>query len=507
MGDVMGVTQPANLPLSARLATSIAGLPQLVLVTALMVGVVASCRLQIVRDWLSIGEVTTSLALGSVGIGVIGATLCGVLGQLADEAQGLWLGAGMTLYSVVAIPAATVNANTGFGEAAVGNVRLVAHITAVAIAFAAVRVPSRPRWDGWFVIYLGLAVAAAAAGVGKFLPGWSLAVTTNPTVRFSVCALWAVSGLSLVAAGWSRRPSWLIWVGLGWTVIAVAHILRVSAGSPQVPLGLTFSALRMFGLLVLLAGVAPSARRALLDVHAARDANLAELRTARRGLQEAAERDHEVRAGLAGLAGVAALLDSGVRSKDETDTLREAVAAELERLRFLVRAPGPDGQDQEPREYEVEPVLRQQVALHASSGMDIRLDAERGLCANGNPRALAQVLKNLLTNCTRHAAGSPVRIRASRRECWVVIRVCDFGPGIPARFERRAFELGACGPRSAGQGFGLHISRRLIEEESGRIYLKPRPVSGTGCTVIVQLPLGKPVEASLRGQRPPSVAL
>jgi two-component system OmpR family sensor kinase len=290
-------------------------------------------------------------------------------------------------------------------------------------------------------------------------------------------------------------------------VVAVSHILRVSAGSPLVPLGLTFSALRMFGLLVLLAGVASPTRRALLDVHAARNAHLAELRTARTGLQEAAERDHEVRNGLAGLAGVAALLDSGVRSKDETDVLREAVAAELARLGFLVRPPGPDGRDCEPRDYEVEPVLRQQVALHAGSGMDIHLEAERGLCAKGNPLVLAQVLKSLLTNCARHAAESPVRIEASRREGWVVIRVCDFGPGVPVRFERRAFELGARGPHSTGQGFGLHICRRLIDEESGRIYLKPRSVSGTGCTVIVELPVGKSPQASLRGQRPPGLAL
>ncbi len=284
--------------------------------------------------------------------------------------------------------------------------------------------------------------------------------------------------------------SWQLWVGLGIAVIAVAHILRVAAGSPADPLGITFSCLRFIGVSLVFFGAAPEARRALVDAFQGRMDQLAELTEVRSGLQEVAQRDHEVRNSLNVLTSATALLNSEARDVEEQALLRAAVADELARLNVLLRPRGASGEESVPQDFDLLLVVRQRVALAASTGMDIRLsDAEPRLRARGNPLVLAQVLANVLANCARHAPGSPVRISAFRRGRTLVVRVCDFGPGVPAELAPRLFDCGVRGTDSVGQGFGLYLSRRLLNAESGEISLRPRPVRGTGCTVVIELPV------------------
>ncbi|MGI8817081.1 MAG: sensor histidine kinase [Pseudonocardia sp.] len=443
-----------------------------------------------IERWLSIDEVPVALALVAVAVGMISALSCAVLGQLADDPRGLWLCAGITLYSAIGIPAATLISHSSVAEeAAIGNVRLLAHAMFVALTFAAVFVKVRPSMDGWLVLFIGLSMSGAAATIGVALPEGSLAVTTNQTVRFTLCALWLASAVCIIRIAGAPRRSWLFWAGLGCLVIAVAHTLRAAAGSPLTPVGLSFSTIRLVGVGVLLAAVAPAARRALTNVHIAHTAQAAELKHARNSLQEVAERDHEIRSGLSALTSATALLDADGRRAEDSEALREAVAAEMARLNALLHPRGADGTECSAQEYDILSVLQQRVVLMASTGMDIRVvEVSPGLRAHGNPMVVAQVLANLLNNCARHAEGSPVRIQAIRRGRMVVLRIQDFGPGVAAGQESSVFDRGARARYSAGQGLGLYLARRLIEGESGRIFVQPRPANGAGCTVVIELP-------------------
>jgi signal transduction histidine kinase len=58
------------------------------------------------------------------------------------------------------------------------------------------------------------------------------------------------------------------------------------------------------------------------------------------------------------------------------------------------------------------------------------------------------------------------------------------------------FESGVRGGRSTGHGLGLHISRRLLAEESGTITILPRSVDQPGCTVEVRLAAAEVTERS-----------
>lgn len=505
LGDAMAEAQaPAQVRRPGALIAAVARLsagrfasPRAVLVGLLSVLVLMLCRIQMVDQWLSLQNVAISMAVTSAAIGVFSAICCAVIGQLHDDARGLWFCVGLMLYSLVGIPAATLTADAGLPEPAFGNVRIVAHSLLVVVTFASVFVVARPRWDGWLPFGLGLAVTAGAAGLGLAFPALSAAVNASQAVRFGVCALWLVSGVSVVVAARTARISWQLWVGLGLTILAAAHTVRVALGSPFDPLGISFSSLRFFGVSLIFFGAAPAARRALVEACRGRMDQLAELTDVRSGLLEAAQRDHEIRNSLNVLTSATTLLNSDVRDLQDQMLLRAAVIDELTRLNVLLSPRGPHGSECPAPDYDVVQVLSQRVALAASTGMDIRLsDVDPSLRAQGNPQVLAQVLANVLANCERHAPGSPVRISAVRRGRSVMLRVCDFGPGVPAALETGIFECGVRGPESPGQGFGLYLCRRLLNAESGQITLKPRELEDAGCTVVVELPIAGPRRAA-----------
>jgi len=224
------------------------------------------------------------------------------------------------------------------------------------------------------------------------------------------------------------------------------------------------------------------------------------------------ERDHELRSGLAGLGGVTKLLEMSP-ADEERALLHASVTAELSRLGAMLDAVGAEparrGMDAHPAQrgasgavesaparragpavaasYAVAPVLRSQIALHRSMGMDIQLVADPDLWTVGGHSPLTQVISNLLANCARHAPGSPVRVRATRLHDRIEIRISDHGPGIDPGWEELIFERGACGPTTGGTGLGLHISRRLLEANGGSLTLASS-APGRGTTVVVDLP-------------------
>ena len=174
----------------------------------------------------------------------------------------------------------------------------------------------------------------------------------------------------------------------------------------------------------------------------------------RRAAERAAERDHELRNGLAGLSGITTLLSSSATS-DEREGLRSAMLTELARLAAMIdtgepaRSPAPAGR------YDVAVELR--AAGAAAPGRRRRIGLRppgAELFAAGKPAVLAQVMANLLANCARHAAGSAVRVQAARRGARIVVTVRDDGPGIPPGQELAVLERGVRDPQPAAAASG-----------------------------------------------------
>jgi signal transduction histidine kinase len=104
-----------------------------------------------------------------------------------------------------------------------------------------------------------------------------------------------------------------------------------------------------------------------------------------------------------------------------------------------------------------------------------------------DPVKMQQVFVNLFNNAADamvHDKRGSITIGARLRKDseWVDIRISDTGPGIPEDIRQRIFEPRFT-TRRQGNGFGLTVCFRIIQDHGGSIRLEPPPSRGTAFTV------------------------
>jgi two-component system, OmpR family, sensor histidine kinase KdpD len=107
-----------------------------------------------------------------------------------------------------------------------------------------------------------------------------------------------------------------------------------------------------------------------------------------------------------------------------------------------------------------------------------------------DPPIMERVIANVTANALRYSpGGSPPLLTASARGGRVILRVVDYGPGVPEADRDRIFaafqRLGDNG-RAIGVGLGLTVSRGLTEAMRGT--LEPEETSGGGLTMAISVP-------------------
>lgn len=124
----------------------------------------------------------------------------------------------------------------------------------------------------------------------------------------------------------------------------------------------------------------------------------------------------------------------------------------------------------------------------------VSLDFVRGhepILVNGDPEQLHQVFVNLLLNGIESMAqGGTLQIEAEHDPAndLALIRFNDSGTGIQTPILPRLFEPFAT-TKERGTGLGLAVSRRIVQEHSGRLTATNRPEGGAQFTV--ELPLAQ----------------
>lgn len=121
-------------------------------------------------------------------------------------------------------------------------------------------------------------------------------------------------------------------------------------------------------------------------------------------------------------------------------------------------------------------------------GVDLRIACEApDLVARADPRALQQVLLNLVTNAIDALAGRErPRIRVTARDGgrYVLLEVADNGRGMSASAQKNLFKpFFTSKPR--GTGLGLVIVKKMLAKMGGTIEVTS--VDGEGTTVLVSL--------------------
>lgn len=137
--------------------------------------------------------------------------------------------------------------------------------------------------------------------------------------------------------------------------------------------------------------------------------------------------------------------------------------------------------------------LKSQVAR---SGGSLSLSCESGaLRFDVDAPLLEEVVANLVTNALE-ARNGPVRVALSaelERPATLLLRVDDDGPGVPESMRSRLFKPFVT-TKQKGNGFGLAICKKIIEEHGGTIAIATSPLGGARFEI--QLPVAPPAKAT-----------
>lgn len=463
-----------HLPLShSRLRTLTASMPvrmageAVIVVGATITGALLLRTMAAVGVHPLQGQADSVLTAATAGAAAVVALLCALNARLRPDSGMRLISYAWGFYALVVMPVGVVAAAPeggplirGAGAAAAAVFTL---LFALGLAGTHTKRCSAPRAIAGGVALTGLVVAISAV-----LPRAVVDLVGSDLAKAVVLAGWGVLACICVTRGLRRgAPPW--WrMGFGLALICAARALFMITGT-----AVQFATLRFIGFLVLLAAMGLCSRRLAIERRVTR-AEAAERAAAEE--QAAAERRHEIRNALFALSSVTTLMtprpdvDAGMGGR----SISTMVDDELARLRDLVEGTAPS---RDANSAAVDGVLTRLVTLRRLSGARITLDCSPGIVAALPGATLAQVLTNLLANCARHAPNAEVYVGARPEGVECVIEVSDAGPGLdPAS-------------PTVGDGLGLALSARLVENAGGTLELRPTTRFASGATALLRLPL------------------
>lgn len=218
-----------------------------------------------------------------------------------------------------------------------------------------------------------------------------------------------------------------------------------------------------------------------------------------------ADFSHEVRTPLAGLRLALESLEGGALEAAQSDQLFRIIGRQIYRLERLVSDLSQLNEIESGEavlQYErtdlrtlLEDLCDEFRKKAAAHGIEIALSGDH-VSVWVDAVKIQQVFSNLIDNAIRHS-GEIRRIEVSvlTEEDQAVVRVRDFGAGIPADEQPRIFhrfyrvEKSRTAGRGSGTGLGLAIAKHLVLRHQGRIGVESEP--GAGATFWVSLPLDR----------------
>jgi signal transduction histidine kinase len=193
------------------------------------------------------------------------------------------------------------------------------------------------------------------------------------------------------------------------------------------------------------------------------------------------ERMHEIGSVVAGIASASRLVRRAEVERGRARQLEDMLDAEMARLERLIE----EKPLAAPERFDLDGVLGPLVTAQRAQGRQVHWEPS-GLKVVVSPDVLAEAVSVLLENAARHAPGAAVVVTVTDADDRLQVVVADRGPGVPETMRDRLFDWEARGPESPGQGIGLNIARRLLQESGGD--LQYRSDNGIGATFVVSLP-------------------
>jgi signal transduction histidine kinase len=447
------------------------------------------------------------LGTGTVVVATVMAMLAFVRWRLTGEAAALWLGSGVLMFGLVAVGTGELIADIVplLGRRSVFDLlrpaSQVIALTAVVLAAVGPMIDTRLRpvhlltSTALAVTLLSVALAlvpAAHRGFG----------TTGG--RATLAALWLAAFVIHLVVGTRRRRLIHLRAATLAGGFGLAEIVAAATLASGGALGPGQSLIRLLALAIVLRGTTRELEASFLTQRADLfDTTVAvELAEARRQAENAAheERVHDARNAILAIEGAAQTLE---RFRDrlgaeQRATLSNAVSEEIRRLQRLIEAEGPQ---EDFGVFDLAGLVEPIVMTERIRGSRIDLEIPEGLAVLGRRADTAEVIRNLIENTRRHAPGSVIDLRVERDDTWVVLRVDDRGRGVEREDREAIFERGHRGDATAaveGSGLGLFVSRRLMRDQGGDLWVEDR--QGGGASFTLCLPAaGQPARPDPRG--------
>jgi len=176
---------------------------------------------------------------------------------------------------------------------------------------------------------------------------------------------------------------------------------------------------------------------------------------------------------------------------DEYAAYAADIATAARHLLSVIHSLGEQARSRGEQPVDVAGLTREAVALVEPSagerGIAIAVQPAAEILARAEPRAVIQILVNLLGNAVRHTREhTAVTLSFEKAGGSVLVHVADEGPGIEPGDQQRIFEpFEQANGGNGGSGLGLAISRRLARGMGGDIRLESRPGQGARFTLVL----------------------
>jgi PAS domain S-box-containing protein len=180
------------------------------------------------------------------------------------------------------------------------------------------------------------------------------------------------------------------------------------------------------------------------------------------------------------------------------ETIREYIdraISEVSRLEYLLKALRNFNMYESPdmKNIPLDSFVRIFTSLTASDfekkGIRLELDiSPQAEHAYADPRALQQVLLNIITNAADALEGKPdprISIKIMKMEKMILIRVSDNGCGMSKKQQKELF-MPFYTTKTHGTGLGLMIAKKMMARMNGNIQITSEPGAGTVVDLFLQ---------------------
>lgn len=213
---------------------------------------------------------------------------------------------------------------------------------------------------------------------------------------------------------------------------------------------------------------------------------------------------HELKSPIASLRAYLETMQMRPLSDEQRGEFYKVMEAELTRLNRLIShllevgRLDAIGQESEPEDIMMEPLLRQ-CAANACTQYNFNLDEVvhfdvPPVTIHGRPLVLQMIFGNLLDNALKYAGDEPrveveVCVKSRGR---VITRVIDNGQGVPSNLRKKIFQIffragNELERTKQGTGLGLYIVSTLVHIMKGKITVRDR-ANQPGTIFEVELP-------------------